>query len=174
MASFSPRVEPRRYHTQDFLLAYPGCILCPFFFLMIRRPPRSTLFPYTTLFRSCRGPAPRARAVRDRRRPWDGDTPRRWWCWPARIPGTREAPRGLRRWGCREARCAAPRRGGARAPGGGRRTTRRRPALPLGVPQRAPPRPRARPHPRGAARAPPRDRAAPRPPRRRAARPAVG
>src|SRR2546429_7354608 len=26
-----------------------------FFFLMIRRPPRSTLFPYTTLFRS-RGP----------------------------------------------------------------------------------------------------------------------
>src|SRR3712207_6863190 len=34
------------------------------FFLMIRRPPRSTLFPYTTLFRSCppearRGTAPR-------------------------------------------------------------------------------------------------------------------
>src|SRR6266446_9638774 len=35
-----------------------------FFFLMIRRPPRSTLFPYTTLFRSLprprrdRGPAP--------------------------------------------------------------------------------------------------------------------
>src|SRR3989339_1117941 len=26
-----------------------------FFFLMIRRPPRSTLFPYTTLFRSERG-----------------------------------------------------------------------------------------------------------------------
>ena len=26
-----------------------------FFFLMIRRPPRSTLFPYTTLFRSVRG-----------------------------------------------------------------------------------------------------------------------
>src|ERR1039458_10814417 len=27
---------------------------CAFgFFLMIRRPPRSTLFPYTTLFRSC-------------------------------------------------------------------------------------------------------------------------
>src|SRR2546430_7919708 len=37
-----------------------------FFFLMIRRPPRSTLFPYTTLFRSWRGPAaprsPRQRA----------------------------------------------------------------------------------------------------------------
>src|SRR2546429_6099353 len=26
-----------------------------FFFLMIRRPPRSTLFPYTTLFRSVEG-----------------------------------------------------------------------------------------------------------------------
>src|SRR3712207_7193661 len=31
------------------------CSLCSvFFFLMIRRPPRSTLFPYTTLFRSRR------------------------------------------------------------------------------------------------------------------------
>src|SRR2546430_17561010 len=33
-----------------------GCVLIAnshfFFFLMIRRPPRSTLFPYTTLFRS--------------------------------------------------------------------------------------------------------------------------
>src|SRR3712207_9461705 len=28
------------------------------FILMIRRPPGSTLFPYTTLFRSFRGPAP--------------------------------------------------------------------------------------------------------------------
>src|SRR3712207_7329301 len=27
---------------------------------MIRRPPRSTLFPYTTLFRSPRGPEPQA------------------------------------------------------------------------------------------------------------------
>src|SRR5215216_7371813 len=31
-----------------------------FFFLMIRRPPRSTLFPYTTLFRSCPRPARRS------------------------------------------------------------------------------------------------------------------
>src|ERR1041385_9464404 len=30
------------------------CVLCSVFFLMIRRPPRSTLFPYTTLFRSHR------------------------------------------------------------------------------------------------------------------------
>src|SRR6266481_3340587 len=36
--------------------------LCIFFFLMIRRPPRSTLFPYTTLFRSI------ARAVRAEQR----------------------------------------------------------------------------------------------------------
>src|SRR2546430_16355597 len=30
----------------------PMSFFCFFFFLMIRRPPRSTLFPYTTLFRS--------------------------------------------------------------------------------------------------------------------------
>src|SRR5438270_2459834 len=48
-----------------------------FFFLMLRRPPRSTLFPYTTLFRSrcggldarasaddCPAGVPRARAAR--------------------------------------------------------------------------------------------------------------
>src|SRR5260370_22829631 len=32
----------------------PLCLSSFFFFLMIRRPPRSTLFPYTTLFRSHR------------------------------------------------------------------------------------------------------------------------
>src|SRR2546430_15826958 len=31
---------------------YLSTPICFFFFLMIRRPPRSTLFPYTTLFRS--------------------------------------------------------------------------------------------------------------------------
>src|ERR1041385_829827 len=34
------------------VVATGWCFLCCFFFLMIRRPPRSTLFPYTTLFRS--------------------------------------------------------------------------------------------------------------------------
>src|SRR3712207_9319797 len=34
------------------------CRLCCFFFLMIRRPPRSTLFPYTPLFRSDPGDPP--------------------------------------------------------------------------------------------------------------------
>src|SRR5258706_678572 len=36
-----------------------------FFFLMIRRPPRSTLFPYTTLFRSHHASATRAVAFLD-------------------------------------------------------------------------------------------------------------
>src|ERR1017187_4488933 len=34
------------------LLSLVSATLFCFFFLMIRRPPRSTLFPYTTLFRS--------------------------------------------------------------------------------------------------------------------------
>src|SRR2546422_10341262 len=46
-----------------------------FFFLMIRRPPRSTLFPYTTLFRSS-AVRPAARRL------------------PAAGPGFRPAPRG--------------------------------------------------------------------------------
>src|SRR2546422_4387405 len=37
-----------------------------FFFLMIRRPPRSTLFPYTTLFRSLRGEIPSKAALGSR------------------------------------------------------------------------------------------------------------
>src|SRR5438046_2588144 len=36
---------------------------CLFFFLVIRRPPSSTLFPYTTLFRSTRRPARHAGAA---------------------------------------------------------------------------------------------------------------
>src|SRR6266550_7676169 len=39
-----------------------------FFFLMIRRPPRSTLFPYTTLFRSTCAMPPRLRGERATRR----------------------------------------------------------------------------------------------------------
>src|SRR3712207_8875723 len=37
-----------------------------FFFLMIRRPPRSTLFPYTTLFRSRQPEVPAAVALGQR------------------------------------------------------------------------------------------------------------
>src|SRR5689334_24209164 len=39
-------------HAHD--LRIPTSTFFSFFFLMIRRPPRSTLFPYTTLFRSPR------------------------------------------------------------------------------------------------------------------------
>src|SRR5205814_9488585 len=39
------------YHTATSQLPRLHCDLS-FFFLLIRRPPRSTLFPYTTLFRS--------------------------------------------------------------------------------------------------------------------------
>src|SRR5689334_23816542 len=35
-----------------FFILYITFLFFTFFFLMIRRPPRSTLFPYTTLFRS--------------------------------------------------------------------------------------------------------------------------
>src|ERR1039458_5917246 len=41
--------------TAERKFSYLGNGLC--FFLMIRRPPRSTLFPYTTLFRSIPRPA---------------------------------------------------------------------------------------------------------------------
>src|SRR5256885_13236945 len=37
-----------------------GRVMVLIFFLMIRRPPRSTLFPYTTLFRSHQPGAPQA------------------------------------------------------------------------------------------------------------------
>src|SRR3989442_6719872 len=36
----------------SFIELHPQHPILSFFFLMIRRPPRSTLFPYTTLFRS--------------------------------------------------------------------------------------------------------------------------
>src|SRR2546427_8054141 len=44
---------------------------------MIRRPPRSTLFPYTTLFRSLSDPVPRRRAVRFRHARLGGAAARR-------------------------------------------------------------------------------------------------
>src|SRR5438874_9153536 len=72
------------------ILYFTSSFLYLFFFLMIRRPPRSTLFPYTTLFRSHRRwrhrPRPRSdtdwwtadrcgpvlAATRKRPRPWSG------------------------------------------------------------------------------------------------------
>src|SRR5215469_3078489 len=62
-------------------------VLLLFFFLMIRRPPRSTLFPYTTLFRPRwpRGPARRARPL---------DAARRQLSWPYPGPGLASASAG--------------------------------------------------------------------------------
>src|SRR2546427_155580 len=63
------------------------------FFLMIRRPPRSTLFPYTTLFRSCSRGCRRSRRRSWKRRSWTApgsgggcfasSSPCccRWWLW---------------------------------------------------------------------------------------------
>src|SRR5438132_13795820 len=48
----------------SFLFALSDSSLSFFFFLMLRRPPRSTLFPYTTLFRS---PAPQLPEIRSLR-----------------------------------------------------------------------------------------------------------
>src|SRR4029453_19558223 len=45
-----PLLLPTHIHTAS--LTSVDLFLFFFFFLMIRRPPRSTLFPYTTLFRS--------------------------------------------------------------------------------------------------------------------------
>src|SRR5437016_14123100 len=46
-----------RFRATHFTCLYSDCFSfrISFFFLMIRRPPRSTLFPYTTLFRSLFG-----------------------------------------------------------------------------------------------------------------------
>src|SRR3712207_7253334 len=50
-------------------MTYSSGLSFVFFFLMIRRPPRSTLFPYTTLFRSHAGDDPHLRRGRRRRPP---------------------------------------------------------------------------------------------------------
>src|SRR6266498_6001243 len=55
-----------------------------FFFLMIRRPPISTLFPYTTLFRS-RPPPPRRSATPHPSRPWPPSQPERLRLPPVRV-----------------------------------------------------------------------------------------
>src|SRR5256885_11976634 len=57
------------YHHASYHLRF-------FFFLMIRRPPRSTLFPYTTLFRSPRQPLVVIEIERPRRRLRREEAPR--------------------------------------------------------------------------------------------------
>src|SRR6266852_5449008 len=55
-------------HSLFCYLSSVSCFFLFFFFLMIRRPPRSTLFPYTTLFRSSSLPTPRTCPSRSGRR----------------------------------------------------------------------------------------------------------
>src|ERR1044071_7508661 len=50
----------------------------PSFFLMIRRPPRSPLFPYTTLFRSIHGSAKPCASYRARRSRLESRARTRW------------------------------------------------------------------------------------------------
>src|SRR6266496_6740572 len=50
LLAFSGKVKIWELYGMNMLVA-AGCWIFCFFFLMIRRPPRSTLFPYTTLFR---------------------------------------------------------------------------------------------------------------------------
>src|SRR5205814_8537920 len=58
------RIHRRPSSTSFHQLRRPLTVLSScLFFLMIRRPPRSTLFPYTTLFRSVRGPMNRIPAL---------------------------------------------------------------------------------------------------------------
>src|SRR5260370_38947026 len=51
-------------HLVSFLQYLSSIYFLFFFFLMIRRPPRSTLFPYTTLFRSASATSRRPRPSR--------------------------------------------------------------------------------------------------------------
>src|SRR5690348_18509969 len=62
----SPIMTRCTYH---LLVSLLFAFVCFFFFLMIRRPPRSTLFPYTTLFRSRSTRRPSLRCERSRPRP---------------------------------------------------------------------------------------------------------
>src|SRR5688572_31316325 len=91
----APPVRPARSRVADF----------PLLFLMLRRPPRSTLFPYTTLFRSAdragRGVRPQDVQPRPRH--------------PRVAQARRDPPRAHAR---REERLAHPRRRDRPADGG--------------------------------------------------------
>src|SRR6266545_1201154 len=88
-----------------YLFLYYQCFCFSFFFfLMIRRPPRSTLFPYTTLFRSSR-PAPAAAWPRTppavpSPRPAAGRRPLAGARSPAQVPGSAPARQAAGLRGC--------------------------------------------------------------------------
>src|SRR3712207_8940044 len=76
-----------------------------FFFLMIRRPPRSTLFPYTTLFRSGPGWSVAFRSTMATRREI---IPMAWTRWTRRIAPLVLGMAGLMDLGCGEAEPPEP------------------------------------------------------------------
>src|SRR5439155_27304382 len=82
-----PLMLHRRYSSYSF----PHISLLYLFFLMIRQPPSSTLFPYTTLFRSTRSGFGSARARRRAR--WRGSCRRRQTSDSARAARTRGSAR---------------------------------------------------------------------------------
>src|SRR3990167_6978623 len=59
-----PGLYPHRSEEHTSELQSQSNLVCLLFFLMIRRPPRSPLFPYTTLFRSVGSAAATARYMR--------------------------------------------------------------------------------------------------------------
>src|SRR6266540_6583173 len=65
----------------------------PIFFLMIRRPPRSTLFPYTTLFRSSTHPDGRRRGYGRALLEWCAEEARRLGCAQLHLDSGVEANR---------------------------------------------------------------------------------
>src|SRR5207248_9340451 len=75
------------------VLTIPSAALVPishlsFFLLVLRRPPRSTLFPYTTLFRSCRRSTARPRRLSPPTPTDPAATPRAPSRSPARVRGS--------------------------------------------------------------------------------------
>src|SRR5699024_11793319 len=66
--------SPSFSSSADCFVVHMFCVFL--FFLMIRRPPRSTLFPYTTLFRSRRGACAQDERTRCGRCSGGGKSPR--------------------------------------------------------------------------------------------------
>src|SRR5204863_7750251 len=75
----------------SFSITSPRTSIFFFFFLMLRRPPISTLFPYTTLFRSL------GRAARLRPIAFSGGRQRRKRAWPTPGRHNRSRPRAVSR-----------------------------------------------------------------------------
>src|ERR1019366_6025721 len=87
--------------------------LSAFFFLMIGRPPRSTLFPYTTLFRSARRGSPWRR--------WPPESPSASSPIPARSSGCPQPARGALSNSSKTTAYSGRRRDGTAGDGGDRR-----------------------------------------------------